>query len=195
MRRFDPVRKVLLAAALGIGGFSMMPRAFADDPANDPGAYSPSASASSLKTSSGTIEKIDKSSHKLTLRDDQGKSFDLALSPDFNVSQLKVGQHVSTSFFQEVAISIRKPGEAAPKMTEKERVSGNMRSKTVNLSAKITAIDTTDNKVSILGPDGKTHELQVSDPSLQSRLGSLKVGDMVDVTYTEATAVSVKPAP
>jgi Cu/Ag efflux protein CusF len=196
MRRFYLVRKVLLAAAVAIGGFSMMPRAFADDPANDPAANSPSMSSQSLKTETGTIEKIDKSSRKLTLRDDQGKTFDLKLSPDIkSFDQLKVGQHVTASFYEEIAVSIRQPGEAAPKMTEKEKVSGGMKMKQISVTAKITNVNPDENTLTIQDPAGKTHELKVNDPQVQARLKSLKAGDMVDLTYTEASAVSVQPAP
>ena len=47
--------------------------------------------------------------------------------------------------------------------------------------------------VSFVGPAQIERTAEVLDPEMQSFLRTLKVGDEVDLTYTEALAVSVEP--
>jgi hypothetical protein len=35
--------------------------------------------------------------------------------------------------------------------------------------------------------------VHVKDPAVRARLGNLKPGSMVDITYTQAAAISVQP--
>ena len=56
----------------------------------------------------------------------------------------------------------------------------------------ITAIDTKAPSVTFKGPAGKTKTIKVLHPE---RLQGVKVGDTVQITYTEALAISVDEAP
>jgi hypothetical protein len=49
------------------------------------------------------------------------------------------------------------------------------------------------NKVTFKGPRG-VRTVEVQDPSLQAKLPSLKPGQVVQLTYTEAMAASIQPA-
>ena len=53
----------------------------------------------------------------------------------------------------------------------------------------IKAIDTKVPSVTVLTEDGRTASFKVEDPK---NLKDVKVGDKVEVTYTEAFAISVK---
>lgn len=44
---------------------------------------------------------------------------------------------------------------------------------------------------SIHGPQGKAHTFKARDPG---NLKKVKVGDLVDLTYTQALAIAVRPA-
>ena len=44
------------------------------------------------------------------------------------------------------------------------------------------------------GADGLVRATHIKDPKGQQFAGTLKQGDQVDLTYTEALAVSVEPA-
>jgi hypothetical protein len=48
--------------------------------------------------------------------------------------------------------------------------------------------------VTFTGPDGYARVLPVKDPAAKKFVATLKEGDQVDLTYTEALAVSVEPA-
>ena len=54
----------------------------------------------------------------------------------------------------------------------------------------ITAIDTKAPSVTVKDSDGELQTIKVKDPT---KLIGLKVGDTVDITYTEAFAISVDP--
>jgi hypothetical protein len=53
----------------------------------------------------------------------------------------------------------------------------------------ITAIDKGASEATLLGPDGVATVVKVRDPR---KLDSVEVGDVVDLTYTEALAVAVE---
>ena len=57
------------------------------------------------------------------------------------------------------------------------------------LTAVITAIDRTTNRVTLRGPSGNDRVVQVRDPK---NLENVQVGDMVYATYTESLGISVE---
>ena len=57
-----------------------------------------------------------------------------------------------------------------------------------------TGIAPRHNIVSFIGPGRIERTVEVQDPQMQRALRTLKVGDEVDLTYTEAVAASVEPA-
>ena len=59
---------------------------------------------------------------------------------------------------------------------------------------KITALDPATHTVSFTDPDGLAQTITVQDPEMQDFVETLKVGDDVAITYTEALAISVEPA-
>jgi hypothetical protein len=167
----------------------------AQAPATPPPTEAPAAAAATIVTATATVEKVDKAAGKLTLKDPQGKTFDLKPGPRVNLDQLKPGDRVTATYYEEVAVAINKaaPG-AAPKMVETtvERAGG-VTAKQATVTARIVSVDPKKNTVEIRTPDANTHSLKVQDPDLQARLKQIKPGDNLDITYTEALALSVEP--
>ena len=60
----------------------------------------------------------------------------------------------------------------------------------VTVTATITAIDMANDTVTITGPGGQSRTIKARNPA---NLRKVKVGDPVDITYSEALAVSVRP--
>jgi hypothetical protein len=60
---------------------------------------------------------------------------------------------------------------------------------------KIKDVDTKNNVVSFYGEDGLLRAFPVQTDQGRAFIKKLKPGDEVGVTYTEALAVSVEPAP
>ena len=62
----------------------------------------------------------------------------------------------------------------------------------ITATAKIKAIDKKNHTVTLKGPNGQMKTVKVKDPT---KLDKVQVGDMVQLTYTEALAVAVQEAP
>ena len=54
-------------------------------------------------------------------------------------------------------------------------------------------VDVANNKVTFKGPKGNAKVVNVQDPEMQAKLPSLKPGQVVQFTYTEAIAVAIQP--
>jgi Cu/Ag efflux protein CusF len=159
--------------------------------------------AQRVMSASATITKIDKSQRKLSLRDEEGKVIDVVVDPEVrNFDQLKTGDRVAMRYEESIAISIRKPGEPAQKAGERtqmerapegEKPGGTLTQETM-MSATVVAVNPRLNNVTLRDQKGNTRTFTVKDPDLQKRLVELRSGQKVDITYTEAVAVSVQPA-
>jgi len=59
------------------------------------------------------------------------------------------------------------------------------------MTATIEAIDQVNGTVTLKGPQGNSRTIKARDPK---NLQRVQVGDLVDITYTEAVAVRVRPS-
>ena len=60
----------------------------------------------------------------------------------------------------------------------------------VTLTTTITAIDLANGTVTLTGPQGNSRTIKAANPD---NLRKVQVGDLVEITYSEALAVSVTP--
>jgi len=178
--------RVVAVLAIAIGAAAIPAVSMADQPA-------PETASAEVVTGSGTIQKIDKDGRVVSVKGDRGNTVDIKVGPNVAVDKLKVGQRVNAAYYQEVAVALHKPGEQAPKMTQTVTERGGITAQQTTVTAKVVAVDLATNNVVLRGPQGETHAVSVKDPDLQAQLGKLKAGDSVDVTYTQAVAVSVEP--
>jgi ribosomal protein L2 len=154
--------------------------------------------SSELQHSSATVTAIDKSARIVTLKGDDGEKFSVTVPSDLkNFDKLKVGDKVDVDYYQSLAVEMLPPG-AKPSMSQRSMKSremgGGMMGKETTVSAEVVSVDPAANKVTFKGPRGQTKTISVQDPDMQKRLPSLKPGQVVQFTYTEATAASIQPA-
>jgi Cu/Ag efflux protein CusF len=148
--------------------------------------------AAETVTARATIIAIDKENRIVTLRGPRGN--DVAVHADEKVqrfSELKVGDIVTATYAQAVAVRVRKPGAAAPaKQTDSIVRQPDKVGATVTREQTVTVvvqeIDLTAPSVTAEGPQKRQYTFRVRD---KSEIQDLKVGDRVDVTYTEALLV------
>ncbi len=150
-------------------------------------------------TLTATIEAIDKANRVVTLKGPKGNSVDVK-APDqmegFN--SLKVGDQVSATYFEAVAVQVHKPGDPAPAtepattVTRKDRKPGSETRRLQTFTATIEAIDMKAPSLRVKGTQGRVLTLPVRDVK---QLESLKVGDAVDLTYYESLLVKVERPP
>ncbi|HEY1289795.1 MAG TPA: hypothetical protein VGF58_15825 [Burkholderiales bacterium] len=146
------------------------------------------------------VTQIEKATRTLTLKGRDGKTVDVVVSDDVkNFDQIKVGDFVVVQVVQALALELMKTkgggnavgatgGVATAKPGERP---GAIAAREVTAIAKVTAVDPKGKTISLKGPRGNTVKLDVQNPD---QFKVVKVGDEVQVTYTEAAAVSVEPA-
>jgi hypothetical protein len=61
----------------------------------------------------------------------------------------------------------------------------------VTFRMTVTSINKGTSEATLVGPDGVSNVVKVRDPR---RLDAVEVGDVVDLTFTEALAISVEKA-
>ena len=144
---------------------------------------------------SATITAINHTTRVVTLKDAQGNVEDVMCGPEIKrFNELKVGDTVTFSYHAAVAYQIFKPGTkpAPPDGASMVRGQGAKPSGAVTQqmtkTVVIVAIDPAAPSVTVKTPDGHTMTAQVED---KKNLEGLKVGDRVDVTFTEAVMVTV----
>src|SRR6185436_1114330 len=134
---------------------------------------------STSTTVKATIIAIDKEHRNVTLRGPQGN--DTIVHADDKVqrfNELKVGDVVSATYTESVALNVRKPGTAPPPdLTDKVVRDTNKLGATVTqrstVSVKVTAIDMTVPSITAKGPQGNLYTFKVKD---KNNLKELKVG-------------------
>jgi hypothetical protein len=151
---------------------------------------------SEMRTETGTIEAIEASSRTVTLKKPDGTFVTTVAGPDITrFAELKLGDTVNVRYYENVVIRVKRPGESdvvssAKGTTGAEQVlPGGTRAKQVTVTATITAIDQTTPSITFTGPHGWKYSSKVQDTEA---LAKVKVGDKVDIVWTEATLVSVE---
>ena len=145
------------------------------------------------------IEAIDKTARLVTLKDKDGEVDTIYCGPEVKrFDELKVGDTITVRYYESVAYAIRKPGQpsglpAATGTTQITRGQGSRPSGTIarqeTATVTIKAIDPKTPSVTVLAEDGRTVSFKVED---KRNIKDVKVGDKVEITYTEAVMISVK---
>jgi hypothetical protein len=203
MKSFTRIGKTAAVAVFVLGAVASSRGAAAQqadpDPAQQPStqqqapAAQPSAVTATVVTSSGKVEKIDKAKGLITLKGPTGKVLDVKAGPGIDLEKLHVGDTVTASYYDEVAVSIDRAAKGAPTMTSKAVQRGGVTAMQSTVTSRIISVDPSKNTLTIRGPQGAEHTLKVEDPGLQGRLKQIKPGENFDVTYTQAVAVSIAP--
>ena len=143
-----------------------------------------------------TVVSVDMATRMVTVRGPAGELRTLrAPEQATRLGEVKVGDRVSVTYYDNIVI--RKKAKDEPDVNSKEAGllkneglgGGNVSEQTRTVI--IEAINPKTPSISIKGADGWTHVTKIQNKSV---LEGMKVGDRVDVTWTEATLVSVTPA-
>ena len=200
----------LLAAAL------LATSAIAQDKKAPAPAPAPAAKASAAKAPevaaigetakiTATVEAIDQKTREVTLKGPKGNKVTFIAGPEVkNLAQVQKGDELVVEYGVALAIELKKSSKTAVSRTIVEggkaaapgQKPGVVAARQVNITAKIDAIDTKTNVVTLTGVE-HTVELKAKNPD---NLKGFKVGDFVDAVYAEAIAINVqkpaaKPAP
>jgi hypothetical protein len=151
-------------------------------------------------TATATILSIDQNARRVTLKRPDGTMFVVVAGPEVrNLSQLKKGDVVRAEYRESVAYEVNKAGTAKPGVVTSTDVTraplggkpGASVTDSVTFRMTVTSINKGTSEATLVGPDGVSNVVKVRDPR---RLDAVEVGDVVDLTFTEALAISVEKA-
>ncbi len=146
------------------------------------------------------VTAIDRTTRSVTLENSDGETRTVGVPPDMKAfDTLKVGDHVDVDYSESIALAMMPPGT---KTTMTERTTGGrvqpgiaVAGREVTATVQVVSVDEAMNKVTFKGPKGNVRTVTVYDPAMQKKLASLQPGQMVQISYREAIAASIKPAP
>ena len=162
-------------------------------------AAKPKVGGAAVLTVQGTVEAIDTEKQTVTLKGPQ-RSLTLKVRDPKKLAAIKVGDPVVGKYYESLALEVKKPGQATPGATVQQSVATSKPGETpagaigeqITLTGTITTIDKKAHTVTIKGPEGNAETIKARDPK---NLDNVKVGDLVELTYTRALAISLdKPA-
>lgn len=159
------------------------------------------AVTSQLSTLQASVQAVYPDKRSVTLVGPSGQPQTIFVGPDVKLDRLHAGDKVNVSYYQGVAAQIAKNGAkvsdpAAADFAYKNPngAPGGGAGDSVTVSVTILGVDPGTNTVAFQGGDGAQHVIAVRSPNMQKFIRTLKVGDVVDVTYTESVGISVTPA-
>lgn len=175
MKRIVVITVILACALLGVAGIA-------------------SAQSKTLtgetQTISATVEAINVTTRTLTMKGPKGNYLDIVV-PDSvqRFSSIKVGDTLTARYYENLVIRKKLPGEpdvdTAGEGVTKGGVNKPARTaaKQRTITATITALDPKVPSITLSGPNKWTYSARIEDKKV---LDQVKVGDKVDLTWTEA---------
>jgi hypothetical protein len=144
------------------------------------------------------VVAIDRVDRNVTLRGVDGNVVTVEVGYEArNFDQIEIGDQVKVEYYVAVAMYIGKHGQKPEAIaglvtarTPKGDKPGGVAVETVDVSATVKAVDKKKRTVTLKGPDGKLVTTNV-DKSVKA-FDTLKVGDSINVRFTEAIAISVE---
>ncbi len=144
----------------------------------------------------GKVKSIDKKARQVVVVGANGYEVVFTLGEEArNFNQIKVGDLVTLTYTQALALELRKTAPDGVKRVDSENAArtkagekpGVAVEKTVNVTASVVAVNPKAQTITLRGPK-RTVELYINDPA---QLQNVKVGDFVEATYVEAVALTV----
>ena len=147
-----------------------------------------------------TVVEIDHKTRTITLKAADGRTESFVVDAAAkNLDQVNKGDVVVVTYAEALAYEVKKAGSkpatgvAVGAATAKpgEKPAGIIARETT-VTVTITAIDEKAPSVTFKGPKGNSRTIKVKDVA---KLKEVKVGDKVEITYTQAIALTVEKAP
>lgn len=186
-----------IAAGLALGGLAVAAEGTTEKPAAPK--RKTVVAGSEMVRAVAEVVAIDMANRAVTLKRDDGNTLTVVADAKVkNLAQVKVGDFVVAEYGRALAISLKK-GAGLRSSTESENgTTAKPGSKPAAygqrklvIVADIIAIDDKKGLATVKGPKGNVVDVMVKDPK---SLAAVQVGDQVELAYTEAVAISVRPA-
>jgi hypothetical protein len=190
-RAFGLVAALALAAA-GVAGCKSEGEAGTQKPGT--------AEVSKTVTEKASVVSVDKQNRLVTLKAKDGQTTTVQCGPEVrNFDQISAGDSVVVRYLVSLAVALVKPGETPPAAAtlaagraEKGEKPGAAVGGQITATVKIESVDLKKNLVVFTAPNGGLRAVNVEKPEGVKFIQGIKPGDLVQITYTEALAVSVE---
>jgi len=146
------------------------------------------------------VSAIDRAARTVTLMNAEGEPRTVGVPADMrSFDTLKLGDHVDVDYYESIGLALM---PAASKANLTETTTGSAAElgvgslgRQIKATVEVVGVDEVMNRVTFKGPKGNVRTVTVYDPAIQKKLTSLQPGQMVQITYREAIAASIKPTP
>ena len=149
-------------------------------------------------SSGGARSAIDVATRTVTVKNDKNVYETLHAPDDMKgFSELKVGDKITARYYENLVVRLKKPNEPAVDV-DSAAVTPGTGAKPAGTAASqrtitvaVTAKDPKAQALTVTGPNGYMYSRHVLD---KKAFDALKVGDRLDMTWTDALLVSVDPS-
>ena len=149
-------------------------------------------------TMTATVEAIDAATRTVTIKGPKGNYVSVVAPESMTrFSEIKVGDKITAKYYENLVLRVKQPGEkdvdtdtaAATKSAGPRPAATAATQRTI--TATITEIDSKVPSITFSGPNGWKYSSRVED---KKALAKVKVGDKVDITWTEALLIGFEVA-
>jgi hypothetical protein len=155
---------------------------------------------SSVVETAASIVALDERARLATLRLPDGRLQTVRIDPAVgSLRKVRLGDEVVVTYYEQIAVDVR-TGGGSPGVAEDAEVAtaapgtrpGGVAAETTTVSAAVASVDRKHHRLTLRGPDGRVTTVDVHDPT---RLAAVQVGDLVELSVTDALAVQIEKAP
>lgn len=144
------------------------------------------------------IEAVDAATRMVTVKGPSGKVVKIHADDRVkNFAQIKAGDDLVLKYVDAVSIALVKSGEGRSQTTTTTGMTAPVgampaaaAAKQTKVVASVVSVDPKTSHVVLEGPNANYVEVKVKDPAVMS---SVKAGDKVEATFTEAVLIEVTP--
>ena len=150
-------------------------------------------------TATATVEAIDYSARRVTLKNEKGETDTFVVDPAVKrFDAVKVGDKVKMTYYESLVFQLVKPGQKSSGASDElalSRAKGALPGASIATQEKRTvtvkAVDPAVPSITVTTDDGRTVSRKVED---KKNIEGVKAGDKIDITYTQALLTSIETA-
>ena len=153
--------------------------------------------AGDMVTVKGSVEAIDHAKRVLTVKTEDGEFTNIDIPKGAErFDEVKVGDTLQVRYYDNVTIRLKDPGEADVNTAEvgagrsESAGPGGHIATQRKMTVTVTALDLEKGVATVEGPNGYKYSRRIEDKEAAKKV---KVGDKIDMTWTEAVQISIIP--
>lgn len=148
------------------------------------------------QTGTATIVAIDQATRSLTLRYQNGDEDTFTIGPEVKrFAELKKGDTIRATYTESIVMEVRKPGATtgggnAGVAAARTKAPGGVVAAIQTAVVTVKAVDAAAGSITVTTADGHTMRRIVEN---KKNLEGIKVGDKIDITYSQAVLLNAEP--